>query len=50
MGRRCRKRIDAETVSEILVMLKTNPDRPLASVAQDAGIDPKTVKKKNEAR
>jgi hypothetical protein len=46
MGRRGRKRIDAETVSEILVMLTTNPDRPLAFIAQDAGIDPKTVKKK----
>ncbi len=45
MGRRGRKRIDPETVSEILVMLKTNPDRPLASIAQDAGVDPKTVKK-----
>jgi hypothetical protein len=45
MGRRGRKCIDPETVSEILVLLKTNPDRPLASIAQDAGVDPKSVKK-----
>jgi hypothetical protein len=49
MGRRGRKRIDPETVSEILVMLKTNTDRPLAFIAQDAGVDPKNGYK-NQAR
>ncbi len=46
MGRHSRKLIDAVTVSEILDMLKINPDQPLAYIAQDAGVDPKMIKTK----
>ncbi len=31
--------------AEQLQLLRSNPDRPLAFIAQDAGVDPKTVEK-----